>query len=278
MTFVSREDTVVPLYPDTNALEHAFPEIRRVDIEAPWRWIMAGWADLERMSYISLSYGAIFALIALGLFLGLTQLHFEAVILALAGGFLLIGPVLAVGLYEGSRRLEQGQPVHVHDIVLAAFKAPGQLALLGLALLLIYIAWVQTAFLLFMVFMGTQPFPPIDSFIGHLLLTTRGVGLLVVGTIEGGALATLVFAICAVSAPMLMDRPVGVAKAILTSVRAVTFNFKPMALWAALIAAFILVGLMTLAAGLVVVFPLIGHATWHAYREIVGPERSDIPV
>jgi uncharacterized membrane protein len=125
-----------------------------------------------------------------------------------------------------------------------------------------------------MVFNGTQPFPPLESFVGTLLLSTRGVALLTIGTIEGAALAALVFAICAVSAPMLMDRPVGIAKAILTSTRAVWFNLKPMALWAALIAAFIIVGLATLSAGLVVVFPLIGHATWHAYRDLVGEERA----
>lgn len=278
ITIASREDGAAPLDPETGALEHAFVEIRRVDIEAPWRWIMAGWADVERMAHISLTYGAVFAALAIVLFLGLTRLHLESVILALAGGFVLIGPVLAAGLYEGSRRLERGEPVRVKEILLAAFRAPGQLALLGLALLLIYIVWVQTAFLLLMLFIGAEPFPPLENFIANLLLTTRGVALLTVGTIEGAALATLVFAICAVSAPMLMDRPVGVAEAILTSVRAVRLNLKPMALWAALIAAFMIVGLLTLSAGLVVVFPLIGHATWHAYRDIVGAEGSHSPI
>jgi uncharacterized membrane protein len=155
-------------------------------------------------------------------------------------------------------------------VVLAGFGAPGQLSLLGLALLLIYIAWVQTAFLLFMMFFADSPFPPLESFVPRLLFTWQGVTLLVVGTMEGAALATLVFAICAISAPMLMDRPVGVATAILTSVRAVWFNAKPMALWAVLIAGFMGAGLATLCLGLIVVFPLIGHATWHAYRESVG--------
>jgi uncharacterized membrane protein len=278
MEVVSSRNNAFPIRPDTHALENAFVEIRSVSLEAPWRWIAAGWADMRRMMPISLAYGAVFTVIAVALTLGLTRIGMGSLILALAGGFLLVGPILAVGLYEGSRRLERGEAVHAQDILLAAFRAPGQLALLGLALLLIYVAWVQTAFLLFMVFMGTQPFPPMEDFVANLLLTTRGVALLTIGTIEGAALAALVFTICAVSAPMLMDRPVGAAKAILTSVRAVWLNLKPMALWAVLVAAFIILGLLTLSAGLVLAFPLIGHATWHAYRDIVGAERSNSPV
>jgi uncharacterized membrane protein len=278
MAVILRDDKIVPINQVDRAFEKAFTETRTVDLEAPWRWIAAGWADMKRMMAISLAYGAVFTVIAIALLFGLTQIGLESVILALAGGFLLIGPVLAVGLYEGSRRLERGEPVRARDILLAGFRAPGQLALLGLALMLIYVVWIQTAFLLFMVFLGTQPFPPMEDFISSLLLTTRGVTLLTVGTIEGAALAALVFMICAVSAPMLMDRPVGAAEAIATSVRAVWFNLKPMALWAVLIAAFMALGLATLFAGLVVAFPLIGHATWHAYRDIVGAERATLPI
>lgn len=274
MNALPHDQRVVSLHPNDWALENTAVEIRRIDLEAPWRWIVAGWADMLSMPHISLIYGAIFSLVAVCLFLGLTQIGLQSIILALAGGFLLIGPILAVGLYEGSRRLERNEPVRLTGIVAALYRAPGQLSLLGLALLLIFLFWVQTAFLLFMVFMGTQPFPPLADFVSTLLLTTRGVIFLIVGAIEGAILAALVFTICAVSAPMLIDRPVGVTTAISASARAVWLNLKPMALWAALIAASIAIGLLTLTAGLIVVFPLIGHATWHAYREIVGPERD----
>lgn len=278
MAGISRDSRVVSFDNDAHTLEHAFVEIRSINLDAPWRWLSAGWADIRQMPQVSFAYGAVFAGIAAVLLFGLMQLGMGSLILALAGGFLLVGPVLAVGLYEGSRRLEGGETVRWKDIALAGFRAPGQLALLGLALMLIYFAWIQTALLLFMVFMGTQPFPPVENFVSELLLTTRGVALLTIGTIQGAALAALVFAICAVSVPMLMDRQVGAAKAILTSLRAVWFNLQPMALWAALIAVCMGLGLATFFIGLIVTFPLIGHATWHAYREIVGTERMTLPI
>lgn len=244
--------------------------IRRVDVEAPWRWLAAGWSDVLAMPHISLTYGAVFAALAAGFWLGLARVGWQSLMLALAGGFLLIGPVLAVGLYEASRRRQLGLPVRLDDVFAAGFRAPGQLSLLGLALLLIYLAWVETAFLLFMLFFADGPFPPIEDFVPRLLFTWQGVTLLVAGTIEGAALAVLVFSISVISAPMLMERPVGVATGIFASVQAVWLNVRPMALWAALIAAFVAVGLATLCLGLIVIFPLIGHATWHAYRDVIG--------
>jgi uncharacterized membrane protein len=244
--------------------------IRRVDLEAPWRWLAAGFGDVLAMPHISLAYGAVFAALAAGFWLGLARVGWQSLMLALAGGFLLIGPVLAVGLYEASRRRQSGEPVRLADVFLAGFRAPRQLALLGLALLLIYVAWMRTAILMFMLFFSDGPFPPIEDFLPRLLFTWQGVTLLVAGTIIGAALAALVFSVSVVSAPMLTERPVGVAAAIFSSVQAVSLNPKPMALWATLIAAFIAVGLATLSLGLIVIFPLIGHATWHAYRDIVG--------
>ena len=254
----------------SGAIAHDTIHIARVDVEAPWRWLSAGWSDLLAMPHISLAYGAVFAAVAVGLWFGLSTVGWQSLMLALAGGFMLIGPVLAVGLYEASRRREAGLPIKLRDIIFAGFKAPGQLSLLGLTLLLIYMVWVQIALLLFMMFFGSQPFPPIDEFVPHLLFTWQGVTLLVVGSAVGAALASLVFAICVVSVPMLMARPVGATTAIFASARATILNIKPMALWAALIAAFVAVGLATLCLGLIVIFPLIGHASWHAYRDVLG--------
>ena len=135
--------------------------------------------------------------------------------------------------------------------------------------MLIYLAWVEIALLLFMLFLGTQPMPPLEAFVPNLLLTLPGLGLLIVGTGVGMALAATVFAVSAVAAPLLMVERVDVVTAALTSITACRNNSKAMSLWAALIVGAMLCGFVTLFFGLVIAFPLIGHATWHAFRDLV---------
>lgn len=246
--------------------------ISRIDLEAPWRWLGRGFRDLIAMPHIGLAYGAVFAAIAAGMFFGLASMGWQAMILALGGGFLLIGPVLAVGLYEASRLRELGERPKFFSVIVSGFKSPRQFALLGLGLLIVFFIWVRLAFLLFMLFFGVQAFPPIEEFIPQLLFTWSGVTFLIVGTAAGAVLAAIVYSMTVISAPMLTARPVGVATAVFASFNAVRLNPQPMALWAVLIGAFMALGIATLAIGLIVTFPLIGHASWHAYKEIAGQE------
>jgi uncharacterized membrane protein len=157
----------------------------------------------------------------------------------------------------------------LRDGLRAGLHAPGQLGFFGAILAFVYFVWVQVAFLLFMLFLGSKPLPPASEFLPTLLFTPHGLGLLVAGTMVGGALAFLVFAISAVSVPLLMTRPVDAVSAIGVSLAAVVANPKPMALWAALVAGFMALGIATLFVGLAIAFPLIGHATWHAFRDLV---------
>jgi len=244
--------------------------VRRVPFDQPWEWMAAGWRDLWAHPATSLLYGAAFALIAALMAWGSMQAGAQSIVLALFGGFLLVGPLVAVGLYDMSRRIEAGQPVSLGASLASIRKAEGQLNFMGVVLFLIFVVWMQIAFLLFMLFSNGQGFPPPSEFLHMLLFTRNGLGLLIVGTLAGAALALLTFSVSAVSVPLLMVRDVDVITAIRTSIKAVTVNPPAMLLWAALIAASVAVGIVTFCIGLVVVFPLVGHATWHAFRDLVA--------
>jgi uncharacterized membrane protein len=244
------------------------PEIRKVAFDAPWAWLAAGWRDLWTAPQISLTYGAAFSLAAYAFVFELARYNALSLLLPLAGGFLLLGPLLAVGLYEVSRRIESGEAISYPDIFFAGWAASGQVALFGMLLLILYFFWVRLASLLFMLFFGLADFPPIDNFIPTLLFTSHGLGLLVTGTAAGGLLAICAYAISAISVPMLFDRKVDAVTAIIASVRAVRENSPAMTLWAVLICGLTVVGIAALFVGLAVTFPLIGHATWHAYKAL----------
>lgn len=242
--------------------------VRIVTDDAPWRWLAAGWQDLRRSPAVSVGYGALFVLAAYGLTLGLAQLDVPYLILPLAAGFMLVAPVLAVGLYDMSRRLERGEAVRLGSSLLAWRRNAREIAFMGGILMLFLLFWVRLAMLLFALFYGTTS--PSLAGLASSILSSAGLPFLVVGTAVGGVLALAVFAISAVSIPMLLDRQTDALSATVFSVRAVLRNAKPMLLWAGLIAFFIGLGLATMYVGLALALPLIGHATWHAYRDVAG--------
>jgi len=247
-----------------------FIPVARVPMSAPWSWLALGWRDIRRAPVLSLAYGAAFALLAVLLLAGLWLAGIPALILPMAGGFLLIGPILAAGLYRMSDLTERGEAVTLHDTLLANIRSPGQLAFMGVVLLIAFFAWVEIALLLFMLTFGPVAMPPVTEFISTLLLEPRGLTLLVVGTFLGAVFAAIIFASTVVSVPMLMVRELDVVTAIVTSWRAVAANPTVMLLWAILIAAIMALGFVLFFIGLLIAFPLIGHATWHAFRETVS--------
>jgi uncharacterized membrane protein len=244
--------------------------VARVPFDAPWAWLAAGWRDLWAAPGVGLAYGILFAAGAGLLALALWRLDAHALFPALAGGFLLLAPFLGMGLYEASRRLADGKTATFGEALAAGFRAKGQIAFFGVALMIVFLVWLELAFMLLMLFMGGAGLPPPSEFVSTLLFTWPGLGLLIVGSLVGGMLAALVFAMSAVAVPMLLVEEVDAVTAMRTSFRAVTANPKPMALWAVLIAVMIAAGFVSLLVGLAVAFPLIGHATWHAYRHAVA--------
>jgi uncharacterized membrane protein len=245
------------------------PRVKRVALDRPWTWLGQGWRDLVQAPRISLTYGIALVAASWAITLALFLAGWLYVILPLIAGFFLVAPILAVGLYETSRRLELNLPVTLTDVVAAAQRNGAQIALMGLVLMLFNLAWVRIATLLFALFFS-QGNPGWDGMIDALFFSPVSLPFFVTGTVIGAVLAAVVFGISAVSIPMLLDREINVFTAIATSWTAVSVNWKPMALWAVLIVFFTGVGLVTFYVGLAVTLPLIGHATWHAYRDLVA--------
>lgn len=246
------------------------PAIRKVDIERPWAWLAAGWQDVMGAPTVSLGYGLAFAIVGWVLTFGLWLADAIYLILPLSAGFLILGPIFAVGLYDVSRRRERGE-TPTFKSALQAFRAnPSQIAFMGVTLLLLFIAWIRLAVLIFFLFFGLEP-PNPEAFVGTVFFSPESLPFLIVGTVVGAVLSALAFALSAMSIPLLLDRPKAhVITGIAASFKAILDNPATMALWAVLIVLFIAAGLVTFYLGLIVALPLIGHATWHAYREVVG--------
>ena len=243
--------------------------VKDIGFDTPWQWLAAGWRDMWRVWPISLCYGAFFAALAFGLLAGLVYEGSQSIILAFAAGFLLIAPLMAVGLYEASRRLEHSEPVTVGSVMFVKTASPQQLGYVGLILTVLFLFWVHIGMLLYALFFSNNQIPSLADFVPMVLMTADGITMLIIGSIVGGILAVTAFSISAVSIPLLVDQDTDFLSAVGTSIRAMIENPRAMLLWAGIIAALTVIGMATAFIGLIITFPLVGHATWHAYRAVV---------
>lgn len=236
-------------------------------------WLAAAWHDLCAAPAVSLAYGLLFAIAGLAISVGVWLADVLYLALPLTAGFLLLGPILAVGLYEVSRRLHAGESVTLGTAFLAWKRNASQIALMGLVLMLFFLAWIRIATLIFALFFSQNP-PDPNQLFEKVFFLVESLPFLAVGCIVGAILSALVFAISAVSIPMLLDRDTNVITAVATSVAAVKHNAPTMLVWAGLIVLFATAGLVTFYLGLIIALPLVGHATWHAYRDMIEPPSS----
>jgi uncharacterized membrane protein len=239
-----------------------------------------GFEDFSAMPTHAVFVSLIYPL--LGLALGWATFGYNVIPLLypLASGFALVGPLAAIGLYELSRRRELGLDTswrHTFDIVHSP-SLPAILAL-GLLLLVIFCVWLGVANAIYVANFGDPELQPmtLSEFADKLVSTEQGQNLIIVGNAAGFVFALLAFSLSVISFPLLLDRNVGVAVAIVTSIRAIARNPLTMALWAAFVTGALVIGSVPFLLGLAVVMPVLGHSTWHLYRRVIAPDPSPRP-
>ncbi|MDO9195790.1 DUF2189 domain-containing protein [Rhodoferax sp.] len=276
--------TPSPPLPATSP-SRATPGVRTIALTQPMHWVILAWRDMARCGWISFAHGLVLALVG-AVILAVAHDRFWLLAGALSG-FLVVAPVLATSLYALSRALERGEKADVGVVLKTWLNWQNNhinkwgndywcLVQFGALLALAGTGWVLTSAAL-ITLLAPVPITTPLAFIQHVVLARDGF-LFELWLALGGVLAAPIFASTAVAMPLLLDRRVTLMQAVLTSWRAVLANPMPMAFWAALIMGFTLLGLGSALLGLIAVMPMLGHASWHAYRDLVDvsalPERD----
>lgn len=241
---------------------------RGLPASAALGWLRAGWHDLTVHPGPSLVYGVAVFAVSLGVVSGLFYLGLDYILFPAIAAFLVVGPLVAVGLYEKSRRIEAGEPVTLGRMLFVRTASGAQVAFAGVILCGLALLWMRAAVILYALFFGLQPFPGLDHIAEMLFTTGIGWAMLITGTAVGGLFAAFAFAISAFSVPMMLDEKTDVFTAMGTSISLVWNNLPVMFTWGVIVLALTALGLVTGMLGLIIVFPLLGHATWHAYKAL----------
>jgi uncharacterized membrane protein len=257
----------------------AAPVIRTIGLSDLHQALRLGWEDFKAVPSHAIILCVIYPV--LGLVLARTVLGYSVLplLFPLAAGFALLGPFAALGLYELSRRRERGEQATAWD-ALEVLRSPSFGAMLGLGALLLalFVTWVATAQAIYIAAFGYAGATGIKDFVIHVLTTSEGWWLIFVGCGVGFLFALVALCISVVSFPLMLDRHAGAGDAMVTSLRAVAKNPVPMAAWGLIVAVLLVAGSLPFFLGLAVVIPLLGHATWHLYRQVIEAELNPQPL
>nr|WP_249159315.1 DUF2189 domain-containing protein [Bradyrhizobium jicamae] len=255
------------------------PIIRTIGLSDLHEALRLGWEDFKAVP----THAIILCLIypVLGLVLARTVHGYSVLplLFPMAAGFALLGPFAAIGLYEMSRRRETGEEATAWD-AMEVFRSPSFGAMLGLGVLLfaLFVTWIATAQAVYTAAFGYETAANIPDFAKRILTTPQGWWLIVVGCGVGFLFALVALCISVVSFPMMLDRHASAGEAIATSLRVVARNPVPMAAWGVIVAVLLVLGTFPFFLGLAIVLPLLGHATWHLYREVIVKDANVRPI
>ena len=247
----------------------ATPSVRHIGVADVRAALAAGWADFLAIPTQLVFLCVLYPIVGLVAARAAVGTDLMPLLFPLVAGIALLGPVLAVGVYELSRRREAGEPVswlNAFDVLRSPAIFP--IAAMGVFLLVIFSAWVGTARLIYAATLGDSP-ASAGAFVNSVLSTGAGWEMMIIGNLVGAAFAVVVLMLTVVSVPMMLDRNVSPIEAVQTSLRAVMLNPGPMALWGVIVGATLLAGSIPLFIGLAIAMPVLGHATWHLYRRLV---------
>jgi uncharacterized membrane protein len=242
------------------------PDVRRLGVLAPFTWLAQGWGDFRARPLPSMFYGVCIAV--MGWLIALTFRHAYEYVSALVTGFFLVGPFLATGLYALSQRRERGEPVWLAPTLDAWAPNAAAIGMFSLVLAVVLLVWARASLVVFALFY-TSEMPSVHGFLEQVV-SLDNLEFLFAYFCIGGFFAVFVFAISVVSVPMMLDRRTDGIVAVLTSLKAFGANVPAMIVWGLAIAIVIGAGFALFFVGLVVAVPVIGHATWHAYRALVA--------
>ena len=243
---------------------------RRLNPNAAFGWLAAGWRDFWINPLASLLYGLLVAGVSGAIVWGLFALKLDYILFPALAGFLVVGPILAIGLYEKSRRIAAGEKVRFLWMLFVRAGSGYQVLFAGVLLSLLALLWMRAAVIVYALFFGVRPFPGIDHIAEMLLTTPTGWAMLLVGTAIGGLFSAFAFAISVLAIPMLLAERTDALTAMGLSMARVWANRPVMITWGAIVCVLSALSIATGFIGLILVFPVLGHGVWHAYRALAA--------